>query len=50
METSLYLPVKSFLEGLGYTVQGEVGHCDLVALGFLAAAGFRVAHALEQTE
>lgn len=32
METSLYLPVKSFLEGLGYTVKGEVGHCDLVGL------------------
>lgn len=32
METSLYLPVKTFLEGLGYTVKGEVGHCDLVGL------------------
>lgn len=32
METSLYLPVKHFLEGLGYTVKGEVGHCDLVGL------------------
>lgn len=32
METSLYLPVKRFLEGLGYTVKGEIGHCDLVAL------------------
>lgn len=32
METSLYLPVKRFLEGLGYVVKGEVGHCDLVAL------------------
>ncbi len=32
METSLYLPVKRFLEGLGYIVKGEVGHCDLVAL------------------
>jgi len=31
-ETSLYLPVKRFLEGLGYTVKGEVGGCDLVAL------------------
>jgi hypothetical protein len=29
---SLYLPVKRFLEGLGYTVKGEVGHCDLVGL------------------
>lgn len=32
METSLYLPVKRFLENLGYVVKGEVGHCDLVAL------------------
>ncbi len=32
METSLYLPVKRFLESLGYTVKGEVGHCDLVGL------------------
>ena len=32
METSLYLPVKRFLEGLGYCVKGEVGNCDLVAL------------------
>lgn len=32
METSLYEPVKRFLEGLGYTVKGEIGHCDLVGL------------------
>ena len=32
VETSLYLPVKNFLEGLGYTVKGEVGHCDLIGL------------------
>ncbi|QTQ85215.1 DUF2161 domain-containing phosphodiesterase [Agrobacterium tumefaciens] len=32
METSLYLPVKSFLEEAGYTVKGEVGSCDLVGL------------------
>ncbi|WP_334405613.1 DUF2161 domain-containing phosphodiesterase [Bradyrhizobium sp. AZCC 2289] len=32
METALYLPVKRFLEKLGYTVKGEVGGCDLVAL------------------
>lgn len=32
METSLYLPVKRFLEGLGYSVKGEIGHCDLVGL------------------
>jgi len=32
METSLYLPVKTFLESAGYTVKGEVGGCDLVGL------------------
>ncbi len=32
METALYLPVKRFLENLGFTVKGEVGGCDLVAL------------------
>ena len=32
LETSLYRPVKIFLEGLGFVVKGEVGGCDLVAL------------------
>ena len=32
METSLYAPVKQFLEGLGFTAKGEVGGCDVVAL------------------
>jgi hypothetical protein len=32
METSLYLPVKAFLETAGYTVKGEIGGCDLVGL------------------
>lgn len=32
METSLYQPVKGFLEDAGYTVKGEVGGCDLVGL------------------
>ncbi|WP_127090324.1 DUF2161 domain-containing phosphodiesterase [Aquabacter cavernae] len=32
VETSLYDPVKRFLEQLGYTVKGEVGHCDIVGL------------------
>ena len=32
METALYLPVKRFLENLGFTVKGEIGRCDLVAL------------------
>ena len=32
METSLYLPVKGFLEKAGYVVKGEVAGCDLVGL------------------
>jgi len=32
VETSLYRPVKAFLEGLGFTVKGEVRGCDLLAL------------------
>jgi len=32
METSLYLPVKTFLAAAGYEVKGEVGHCDLVGV------------------
>jgi hypothetical protein len=31
-ETSLYGPVKRYLETLGYTVKGEVCSCDLVAI------------------
>lgn len=30
-ETELYAPVKTFLEGLGYEVKGEVGAADVVA-------------------
>lgn len=30
-EVDLYLPVKRFLEGQGYTVKGEIGACDVVA-------------------
>jgi hypothetical protein len=33
LESSLYPPVKRFLEKLGYEVKGEVCGCDLVALG-----------------
>jgi hypothetical protein len=33
VETNLYLPVKRFLEGLGFQVKGEIGGCDIVALG-----------------
>jgi len=32
LETSLYRPVKKFLEGLGFEVKGEVGGCDIVAI------------------
>ncbi|NWJ23016.1 DUF2161 family putative PD-(D/E)XK-type phosphodiesterase [Rhizobium sp. RM] len=32
METSLYHPVKAFLEKAGYTIKGEIGGCDLVGL------------------
>jgi hypothetical protein len=32
METSLYQPIKQFLEGLGFEVKGEVCGCDVVAL------------------
>ncbi len=32
MESSLYLPVKTFLEKLGFEVKGEICGCDLVAL------------------
>jgi hypothetical protein len=32
LETTLYLPVKRFLETLGFAVKGEVGGCDIVAL------------------
>ena len=32
METALYLPVKRFLENLGFSAKGEVGGCDVVAL------------------
>jgi hypothetical protein len=32
VETSLYLPVKGFLESLGFHVKGEIGGCDLVGI------------------
>lgn len=32
LETSLYSPVKGFLQGLGFVVKGEIGGCDLLAL------------------
>ena len=32
METTLYQPVKAFLEAAGYEVKGEIGGCDLVGI------------------
>jgi hypothetical protein len=32
VETTLYLPVKRFLEGHGFTVKGELRGCDVVAV------------------
>ncbi len=31
-ETSLYAPVKAFLEKQGYVVKGEIGRCDVMAV------------------
>lgn len=31
-ESDLYAPVKAFLQGLGFTVRGEVGRCDVLAV------------------
>ncbi|RUX56981.1 hypothetical protein EN994_08325, partial [Mesorhizobium sp. M7A.F.Ca.CA.002.09.1.1] len=31
-ETSLYAPVKRFLESLDFVVKGEIDGCDVVAL------------------
>jgi hypothetical protein len=32
METTLYFPIKRFLEGMGFEAKGEVCGCDVVAL------------------
>lgn len=32
METTLYKPVKAYLESLGFDAKGEIGGCDIVAL------------------
>ncbi|WP_428423815.1 DUF2161 domain-containing phosphodiesterase [Pararhizobium sp.] len=32
METTLYPPIKGFLEAAGYSVKGEIAGCDLVGL------------------
>src|SRR5262245_19667390 len=39
METSLYLPVKRFLEARGFAVKGEICGCDLVAVPVVGANG-----------
>jgi hypothetical protein len=31
-ETELYAPIKEYFERQGYTVKGEVNHCDVVAI------------------
>ena len=31
-ETSLYAPIKAFLEAQGYVVKGEIGRCDVLAV------------------
>jgi hypothetical protein len=31
-ETALYAPVKAFLEGLGFSVKGEIDSCDIIAI------------------
>src|ERR1041385_550909 len=31
LETALYPPVKTFLEGQGYVVKSEIAHCDVIA-------------------
>lgn len=32
LETTLYLPIKRFLEAAGYSVKGEIAGCDIVGL------------------
>ncbi|WP_341486302.1 DUF2161 family putative PD-(D/E)XK-type phosphodiesterase [Pararhizobium sp. A13] len=32
METTLYLPIKRFLEAAGYSAKGEIAGCDIVGL------------------
>jgi len=32
LETDLYPPIKTFLEGQGYVVKGEIGRCDVMAV------------------
>ena len=32
VEADLYAPIKRFLEKQGYTVKGEIGECDVIAI------------------
>lgn len=32
LETDLYRPIKTYLEGQGYAVKGEIGRCDVMAV------------------
>ena len=48
METALYLPIKRFLEGLGFEAKGEVCGCDVVAIDRGSPAAVVVAE-LKQT-
>ena len=42
METTLYLPVKKFLESLGFEAKGEIKGCDIVAMDAGAPAALVV--------
>jgi hypothetical protein len=51
-ESALYEPVKRYLAGLGLDAKGEIGGCDLVALGvdeppILVICEFKLAFSLE---
>ena len=41
-ESDLYPAVKAFLEAQGYTVKSEIGHLDVLAIGFFAIIVFEV--------
>ena len=50
METSLYPPVKRYLEKLGFAVKGEIRGCDVVGLaadGLVVVCELKLAFNLE---
>jgi len=50
VETSLYLPVKRYLENLGFAVKGEICGCDVVGLrgdGFVVICELKLSFNLE---